>query len=265
MNKIFFGFEQEINVWDKNNIPVNYIDSVLTSKYILDILYHKPAYKKLKNNGLDIVKPELDASQLELYNPLPYDNLEQAQHELYECFLMIESIVRESWYSIMNAVVPNQLFDPIHSWAKDYYQDIHTMLMSHSIDTRKATNITGTHMTLGAWDNRSHHKHLSHKVRELLLNNDLNGLHCHPERLRQYEKVVSVLSDQWMVSGSYIPPIADDVTIQRELWGSYSLVRPKQLDSWVQLTELRAVDGPVNAQDVLDKSQFAHDFVMDVI
>lgn len=264
-----FWFEQEINIWNDDNVPVNYISGQIASKHILDILSQNKKYKKLKNTHQeDIAKPELDASQIEIHNPLSYQTLEQAQEELYECFLLVESIIKSEWYRVVDSVVPNQDFDPVISGAKKHYVTIHNMLLKYGMKARKATNITGTHMTFTAGDDRKNHITVSNKVRDLLLQWNMDALLCTTKRLQEYKRVVDVLSQEGLVSWSYVPHFLWDESewiITRDLELSYAFVRPKQTPSWEKLSELRVVDGPISSEDVLHKSYRAYDIVMSEI
>lgn len=266
-------FEQEVNVWDNEKRPINYIDGwawvkLIMSNEILKALRANPKYQKLinKNGGRHIAKAELDASQIELYNPLPKMSVKRLQEELYETYVLIEDIVQWFGYRLIDQVVPDSNFDPVHSWAEDRYQYIHDKLSSISTDARKATNITWTHLTYDAWKDMINHIAVSQYVRNCLLRDDYKALSADPTRIERYKCVVDALEMLDFVNSWYLPQDIHSVDDVRKLqldtdWNDrfgYELVRKKSATTgtglWAQkqhLSELRVVDGPVSADDVI--------------
>ncbi len=268
------GFELEVNIVDGNNNVVNYIEDEIASKKVLDVLNASRPYQKLIHKAWGkIVKPELDASQLELYNSVPKTCMSTLQDELAEAFHLVQKVVNGFGYFISPQVVPPQDFTPIHSGALDRYQFIHDSLMSVSLSHRKSTNITWTHINMLAWDDFRNHIAVTKFAREKILAKDWASIGGTTDRINHYIHVVSALETLDFVKHGYVPHQilnAEDVMSKQINWEgsaifSYEMVRLKSLENeWFKLylSELRTVDGPTSFEDVYAKTQWALDIVL---
>ena len=238
--------ELELIVVDKNKKPVNRIWSVLTSQKILSIIWGQ--YPDLLKQWK--IKPELDISQIEIVtSPWKPDEVEK---ELVDVYKVVEKTVKELWLNLL-WWVPNQDFEPYSTWG-EHYDKIHNLLLRFGKDVRRATNIAWLHLHIESDLSFKRFIHLSHKVREAILNKKLNKIFMSKERFEQMKKVVDALVKAWFLdphnpfTNTIIPyPFKDEQEVKhlvfdwKNLVKNYNLVGIKK-PNWTYTVEVRTSD-----------------------
>lgn len=253
-----YGLENESIIVDIHWIPQYLIEGQKTSTKIIEIFQIK--YPELKN----IIKPELDACQIELINPKPHTSLESATEEILEGLYKTNNIIKEFWLYISEDVAPKTDWPCITSDSP--YPEITTRYekigkMLEELWVRASTNIAGLHINI--WHkNNNHllkiHKKISEKIYEIL-EKERGILHMHPERYKKYTEVTDILD--W----NHLPLLVNKYTEYLDKQGNpipqwHTLVRLKKY--WSQLvSEIRTGDAWTSPQDLYKKIQQHREFL----
>jgi len=86
--KYTYGLENESILINEQGIPQYFINEQKTSTLLIKLFQKQ--YPHLKN----MIKPELDACQIELINPNPHTSLEKATQEIAEGLYRIATIAK---------------------------------------------------------------------------------------------------------------------------------------------------------------------------
>ena len=257
-----YGLENESIIVDINWVPQYFIDGKKTSTAIIEIF--KTKYPQLQ----DMIKPELDACQIELINPKPHLSLESATQEIAEGLYKANQIIKEFWLYISENVAPKTDWpfitsDSSYPEITERYKKIGKIL--EDLWVRASTNIAWLHINIWYEDNEyllEIHKKISEKIYAILKEEE-RILHMHPQRYKKYTEVTNALG--W----SHFPLLVKQHKEYLDREGNpivqwHTLVRLKKY--WSQLvSEIRTGDAWTSPQDLYKKIQEHSDFLDQLI
>lgn len=257
-----YGLENESIIVDTKWVPQYFIDGEKTSTKIIQIF--KKKYPELQ----DIIKPELDACQIELINPKPHISLESATQEIAEGLYKINQIIKGFWLYISEDVAPKTNWpfitsDTLYPETTERYRKIGKIL--EDLWVRASTNIAWLHINIWHKDNEyllEIHKKISEKI-YTILKKEKSILHMHPERYKKYTEVTDALG------GSHLPLLVNQYKEyldknEKPITQWHTLVRLKKY--WSQLvSEIRTGDAWTSPQDLYKKIQQSSDFLDQLI
>lgn len=268
MKKPNIAFENELIIVDEKWIPAYLYEWQKTSDLILKIIWEK--YPKYINSWC--IAPELDSCQIEIKNNWPQTCLENAQDQLMDLFDTTIETVHKLWLKIWISPVPLQDFTPIYSDKCERYKFIHEKLLSHWLDTRKATNISWLHMHIDI-NSLKQHALISNEIAKYFGKNEFKKLWMSQERHQMYIKVVECLIGLWFVSSWYLPMIFQSFeNLEKQLLDpngdpifNYSYVRLKKFKSWNFTSEIRTSDWAANITELLNKTNNIYELGMEIL
>lgn len=257
-----YGLENESILVNGQGIPQYLTQWEKTANMIIKIFQQR--HPMLKN----MIKPELDACQIELINELPHTTLVSATQEIAECLFYLDTILKEFWLEIAKDVAPITYWPYITSDAlywdiTERYKNIWQKLTS--LWVRASTNIAWLHVNIWHKDNTQVlklHKKISEKIYDILLQWKL-PIDTNPERFRKYIEVTNTIGE------NYFPIVADEYTSYLDKqWNPivqwHTLVRLKKYEHQL-VSEIRTPDAGTSPDDIYKKVQNQSDFLSTLV